>query len=87
MKQTRFVIQTAAAKMPISCWGKYRRVAVLEISSEIESAKMISERAKGVVRVVQTWEKLNVGKTKACAYQRALAEARALVNALEMIQS
>jgi hypothetical protein len=36
---------------------------------------MLSERARGVVRVVATWEKLNVGKTARCAYQRALADA------------
>jgi len=39
---------------------------------------MISTHARGVVDVVETWERLNVGKTDRCAYARALAEAEAL---------
>lgn len=74
-----FIIQTAAANMPSSCWGIYRRVAVLEIDDNALEIKMISSRARGVRRVVATWEKLNVGKTERCAYERALAEAAELV--------
>ena len=39
---------------------------------------MISRRARGVVRVVATWERCNVGKTDRCAFSKARAEARAL---------
>ena len=39
---------------------------------------MISEMAKGVKRIVHKWEKLNVGKTNACQYKRALREAELL---------
>jgi len=75
--ETKFIVMTSAAKMPQSCWGQYRRIGVLEIEAG-SSPTMISERARGVVRVVETWEKLNVGKTARCAYQRALAEAEAM---------
>ena len=75
---THFIIQTATAQMPSKARGIYRRVAVLEVEEGIEKALMISERAPGVVRIVETWERCNVGKTSACAYQRALAEAEAL---------
>lgn len=63
--------------MPNSCWGRYRRVAVLEVETGTVPA-MISGRARGVVRVVQTWEKRHVGTTDRCAYERAVAEAQEL---------
>lgn len=74
---SHYIVQTAAACMPNSCWGTYRRVALLEVKDGVESVAMISSRARGVVRVVQTWERLNVGKTERCAYERALTEANA----------
>lgn len=77
-KRTHHIVQTAAAKTPSSCWGVYRRVAVLEVEAGVDRASMISDRARGVRRVVATWEKCNVGKTDACAYQQALAAAREL---------
>ena len=80
---THYIVQTAAAKMPTSCWGTSRRVAVLEVEDGVESVAMISERAKGVVRVVETWERLNVGTTDRCAYEMALAEAYAMITELE----
>ena len=77
---TRFVVLTAAAAMPNSCWGIYRRVGVVEIAADADERRLtIDERRKGVIRVVSTWERLNVGRTARCAYQRALAEAEALV--------
>ena len=79
-----FIIQTAAAQMPSSCKGRYRRVAVLEVEDGLERVAMISERARGVIRIVQTWEKLNVGISARCAYQRALRDARDLVFSLSV---
>jgi len=79
---SKFIVQSAAACMPNSCWGQYKRVAVLEVLDHVERVRMISERAQGVVRVVETWERLNVGRTERCAYRRALAEAQALAQRL-----
>lgn len=74
---------TAAAPMPRSCWGRYRRIAVVELCDGFAGRpKMISPRARGVVRIVQTWERLHVGITERGAYQRALVEARALAERL-----
>jgi hypothetical protein len=73
-----YIVQSSAAKMPSKCWGSYRRVAVIEVEAGVTGVAMISERARGVRRIVETWEKLNVGTTSRCAYQRALDEARAL---------
>jgi hypothetical protein len=71
-----YIIQTAAAQMPGSCKGWYKRIGLLCVDEGIDSVSMISERAKGVRYVVETWERLNVGRSEACAYQRALKEAR-----------
>ena len=80
--KTHFIVQTASASMPQSCWGTYRRVAVLEVPLGVERASMISERAEDVIRIVESWERLNVGKTRRCAYQVALREAYALAKKL-----
>lgn len=77
------IVQTASANMPSSCWGKYGRIAVLEIDeTQLPQGKarpsMISTHARGVVRVVRTWERLNIGITDRCAFERALKEAKAL---------
>lgn len=72
---THFIVMDSAARMPGTCWGRYRRVAVVE-AVKGTSPKMISERAIGVVKVVETWEKLNVGTTERCAFERAMAVAR-----------
>jgi hypothetical protein len=80
---TRFVVLTAAAAMPNSCWGTYRRVGVLEVEADVDERRLsIDARRRGVVRVHATWEKLHVGTTARCAYQRALAEAEALAASL-----
>lgn len=81
----RYIVKTAAACMPTTCWGTYRRVAVLEVEDRVEDVAMISERARGCVRVVETWERLNVGTTERCAYARALREAEALCDRLNCV--
>jgi hypothetical protein len=75
----RYIILTAAARMPGNCLGRYRRVAVVELVPGFgETPKMISPRAKGVARIVAVWEKQNVGRTERCAYGRSLAAAAEL---------
>lgn len=69
-----YVVKDSAARMPGSCWGKYRRVAVMEVEPGTVPA-MISARARGVRRIVQTWDRMNVGQTDRCAFKRAVAEA------------
>ena len=79
---TRFIVLTAAAKVSGAAKkGHYKRIAVVEAEGDTVPA-MISERAKGLVRVVQTWERLSVGKTDRCAYAVALVEATALAASL-----
>ena len=68
MSDTKFVVKSSTARMPQSCWGTYRRVAVLEVAADAPEPRMISERARGVVAVVRTWERRSVGSTVRCAY-------------------
>lgn len=80
-----YVVKDSAARMPGSCWGTYRHVAVMEIEPGNVPAR-ISARARGVRRIVQTWDRLNAGTTDRCAFNRALAEAGRLaaqLNALD----
>lgn len=79
---THFIVQSASAAMPSSCWGTYRRVAVLEVDADRTCVAMISERARGCRRIVATWERCHVGRTERCAYERALVEAYDLASEL-----
>ena len=72
---THFIVQTSSAKMPSSCWGTYRRVAVLKVNDGVTKASMISERSRDVLEVIWVADRLYVGTTERCAYQIALAEA------------
>jgi hypothetical protein len=81
---SNYIVKTAAAAMPNNCWGTYRRVAVLEVQDGVADVAMISARARGVVRVHATWERLNVGHTSRCAYRRALAEAQQMAADLNL---
>jgi len=82
-----YIVQTAAAQMPQSCKGSYRRIAVIEVKKGLKRVSMISDRAKGVIRIAETWERLNVGTSPRCAYQKALAEAEALCAKLNREES
>jgi hypothetical protein len=79
---SHFIVKEATAKMPSSCWGKYKRVAVLEVENGVFNVSMISDKAKGVVQVVATWERLHVGTTPRCAYRQALQEAEEMARSL-----
>ncbi len=73
------IVMTSSAKMPNSCWGTYRRVAVVQLNQHYTAhglrPKMISERAKGVLRVIDLGNH-NVGKTDRCAWARKMREAQ-----------
>jgi hypothetical protein len=68
----KFWVVASGTPMPESCWGSYGRVGVLELESEdSEPPLMLSDHPKRVVRVVQTWEDLFIGKTSRCAFEKA----------------
>lgn len=72
-----YIVKTSSAKMPASVKAQYRNVAIIEVDDNITDVSMISERAKGVKRIVRHYGPLHVGKTDRCAYRVALAEATA----------
>ena len=78
---TSLIIQTASAKVSGKArkFGRYQHVAVIEVEPGVTSVSMISERAKGVRRIVWDSGAVSVGKTARCAYQQALAHAQEIV--------
>ena len=71
---TEYIIMTATAKMPASNrYGRYGKVALVEVEKG-KTPKMISERARGMVRIVELRDRLFWGSTPKCAFQKALAE-------------
>ena len=83
----QYAVLTATAHVPSTCWGRYGKVAVAEIDpAEVPAdgrIKMISNRARGVVRIIQIWDRLYHGSTDRCAYRRACREAYALIAHLQ----
>lgn len=87
MTKTEYIVMTRAACMPGHCWGKYGRVAVVEVDpAQLRPGdyepRMISDRARGVVEIVKTWERRNIGTTDQCAFNRVVAEAEELAERL-----
>jgi len=74
---THYITQTATAHMPNSCWGRYGKVAVIEVEPGVKDVAMISDRARGAIRVVEVW-----GTSDRCAFAIALAEAETLAASL-----
>lgn len=81
MNLPHYIVQDAAAKMPSTCKGVYRRVGLLLVDPGVNHVAMISEHARGCRVVVRTWERLHA-KGKNTAYSRALAEAQAMADEL-----
>lgn len=75
---SEFIVQTAAAQMPSSCWGIYKRIGLLEVDPGMVLASMISPRARGVRSVLHTWERLHAGGGERTAFAKVEREADAL---------
>lgn len=71
-----YIVMTASAHMPSSCKGRYRRVALCRVADPQNPPRMISNRARGMLEIIQTWERCNAtthgGNT---AFDRAMREA------------
>jgi hypothetical protein len=66
------------AHMPSGVKAPYRRVGVVELApGQEDEPKLLSPRARGIVRVVETWERLHARGANT-AFHRAMAEAEAL---------
>jgi hypothetical protein len=82
MSKTEFIIIDSSAKMPSTCWGRYRRIGVLEIEAGARVSR-IDARPRKVRRIVEIYDRLRYGATERSAYRIALAKAKALVSELE----
>ena len=79
---THYITKTATAHMPGSCWGRYGKVAVIEVEDGVDDVAMISDRARGAIRVVEVWDRQFWGKSNRCAFAIAVIEAEALAASL-----
>jgi len=78
----RYAVMTSSCTPAASCTYPYVRIAVVELAPGFEGViTMISTRAKGVRRVVETWENLSCGGRKS-AQGKAIARATDLADAL-----
>lgn len=66
-----YVVMSSVAKMPVTCYGYYRRIALMCVEGDMP--KIIRE--SNTTRIMRTWEKLSKGETKRCAFEVALKEA------------
>src|ERR1700753_528789 len=73
-----YIVVERVAKMPSSCGYAYEYCAVIETDGR-RSVSMISERARGVRRIVRAWAPYpKAGSTSRSAKCQALAAAREL---------
>ncbi len=75
----RFITMTASCTPASSCNYPYRRHAVVELDPGfVGRPRQISDRARGIRRIIQRWENCCVGKTRYCASRVAATEAQDL---------
>ena len=73
-----YIVMTASATMPVMVKARYRRVAVCLVADVENPPKFIGRRARGMIEVAATWERLNVGRNVRSAYTRVLARAHSV---------
>ena len=61
--------------MPTTCPYPYRRLAIVQTTTPGIVPRMISPRARGVVRIISDRRRLNVGQGKRSAFTTALQAA------------
>lgn len=71
----RYAVVSSAARMPRSCWGCYRHVAVVRRKFAPGKVTQIAERGN-VEKVIVVWRNCNVGKGIRDAVTYAIAEGK-----------
>ena len=78
----RFVVMRAKACMPSSLkFGNYGKVAVVETDGET-MPQQIHPNHNAVVRIVEVWDRRNIGKTDRSAFWQAVTDAEAMADEL-----
>lgn len=91
-----WIVATSSAKMPSSCWGKYKNVAIMNVHYWLAndaswSPRLLSDRAKGCYKNHNTRSgffhlgHFAVGKTKKCAYEQAKIRAQQMADRLNSL--
>lgn len=75
-RKHHYVIAEASARVPSSCWGRYRRIAVVAVPPHVAFPSAIDERRRDVIEIDMIWERLHVGKTDRDAYTRGYRAAQ-----------
>lgn len=81
-----FTVVVSSAKMPGSCWGKYKHVAVVWHEPSFRPTR-IDDRPHAVREIVRQWRRQHDGKTSRCAASVAEAKARELAQRLNAIEA
>lgn len=85
--RARWIVESSA-KMPSGCWGRYKRIGIVEVlpgaPDDVYPKRIADTRW---CRVVATWERRHDGKTTRCAAYRAYQEALAQVEAWKRDQA
>lgn len=78
-----FIVMESSAQVrgKMRNFGRYRRIAVCEVE-EGKTPAMISERARGMIRIVQEWSPMHQGKTERSEYWVARREAEGMAKEL-----
>ena len=79
MAKTHYTVKVSSANMPLSCWGRYVNVAVIECQIGTYPTQIRTTKTQTVIRV---WLKRHVGKTNRSPSQEAITEATELANRL-----
>lgn len=79
----QFIIMTAKASMPNSCFGSYSymKVAVVQILKSGYKPKQIHPNNKKI-KIIRIWDRLYAGSTKNCAFEKAMVQAKELCTQL-----
>ena len=74
----QWVVLSSSARMPSSCKGNYRNVALVKLTIDFAEAgkrpAILTERADGCIRIIHLG-RYHVGGTRRGAFQRAVADA------------
>ena len=78
------IVVTRSAAMPASCWGRYRKVYVIDVDYwkawDTWEPPQVRQGAKHVIRILWDSGPQSVGSTKRCGFARAVARAEQLAS-------
>lgn len=85
-----YIVMESSAKMPSSCNYPYAKIAVVQLTQEYTAKNMrpamISERARGVLRVVRVFAPVPAnGKTEKSGYWQTIKSARQMAHDLNNV--